>query len=178
MNPEIMFRESNRKVKQMRRGFSLIEIMIVIAVMAILIGIALPYFKGMQDEGRTVEAAGELRTLATAIESYYIHNNKAYPSQDETPVQTTWQALSIVAASPQIVTAALKDPFAPAQEYSYVTDADSSSTHYVIFSVGPDGTADIESIDSNGDITKTSGDTGILNDDIYFSNGTAGTGGF
>ncbi len=175
MNPEIMFRESNRKVKQMRRGFSLIELMIVISVMAILIGISLPYFKGMQDEGRTVEAAGELRTLAIAVESYYIHNDKAYPSQDETPVQISWQTASILLASPQIITAALMDPFAPAQEYSYVTDADSSSTHYVIFSVGPDGTADINGIDNTGLISPVGTDT---DDDIYFSNGTAGTGGF
>ena len=162
----------------MRRGFTLIELMIVISVMAILIGISLPYFKGMQDEGRTVEAAGELRTLAIAVESYYIHNNKAYPSQEDTPAQTSWQTASILVASPQIITAALMDPFAPAQEYSYVTDADSSSTHYVIFSVGPDGAADITAIDGDGVITKGSNDMGILNDDIYFSNGAAGTGGF
>ncbi len=158
----------------MRRGFTLIEMMIVIAVIAILAGISLPYFKGMQDEGNTAKAAGELRTLATAIESYYIHHHpKAYPD-DSSP--TAWQSASIAATttSPRIVTAVLNDPFAPTQEYGYYLSV--NEKYYVVFSVGADGTKDIAGI----------GDTGVVswagavdpNDDIYISNGTSGTGGF
>jgi type II secretion system protein G len=154
----------------MKRGFTLIEIMIVIAVMAILIGIALPHFKGMQDEGNTAKAAGELRTLATAIESYYIHNHKAYPSQRTSGAQTAWQS-ALTGSSPKIVTIALTDPFDPSKEYSYLTNASSGSTYYVAFSVGPDGTGDITAIDANGTLTGSG-------DDIYISNGTSGTGGF
>jgi len=157
----------------MRRGFTLIEVMIVIAVIAILIGISLPHFKGMQDEGKTVEAAGELRTLATAIESFYIHNSKAYPMQTTT-VDTAWQSetSSLTTAKPTIVTTALKDPFKPAQEYGYATSAASGSQYYVAFSVGPDGTAGITGISTAGAIV------GTVGDDIYISNGTSGTGGF
>jgi type II secretory pathway pseudopilin PulG len=127
----------------------------------------------MQDEGKTAEAAGELRTLATAIESYYIHNSKAYPSQSTT-VSTTWQTTSIAAAttSPKIVTAALMDPFAPTQQYRYATSAASNSQYYVVFSVGPNGTAGITGISTAGAIV------GTVGDDIYMSNGTSGTGGF
>ncbi len=158
---------------EVRRGFTLIEIMIVIAVMAILIGISPPYMKGMQDEGKAIEAAGELRTLATGIESFYIHNDKAYPVQT-TSVDTAWQSdsSSLTTASPTIVKVALTDPFDSSNEYRYATSAASSSQYYVLFSVGPDGTAGITGIDPNGDITGTTGD------DIYFSNGEAGTGGF
>jgi len=158
----------------MRRGFTLIELMIVIAVMAILIGIALPHFKGMQDEGNTTKAAGELRTLAIAVESYYIHNSKAYPVQTTT-VDTAWQSdtNSLTTASPTIVKTALTDPFKPSQEYSYATSAASSSQYYVIFSVGPDNTADITGISTAGVIAPADRD-----DDIYISNGTSGTGGF
>jgi ornithine carbamoyltransferase len=63
----------------MKKGFTLIEMLIVIAVISILIGIALPRFKGMQDEGNIAKAKGELRTLQTAVESYRIHNT-AYPA--------------------------------------------------------------------------------------------------
>src|SRR3989339_339671 len=62
----------------MKKGFTLIELLIVIAVISILIGIALPRFKGMQDEGNIAKATGELRTLKTAVESYYIHNNSTF----------------------------------------------------------------------------------------------------
>ncbi len=159
----------------MRRGFTLIELMIVISVMAILMGIALPHFKGMQDEGKSAKAAGELRTLTIAIESYYIHNSNEYPVQDDAPVQTAWQSIanSLTTATPTIVKKALKDPFKSTQEYSYVTSAETSgSEYYVVFSVGPDGTAGITGISTAGVIAGTPGD------DIYITNAESGVGGF
>lgn len=156
----------------MRSGFSLIEIMIVIAVMAILIGIALPHFRGMQEEGWAAKAAGELRTLAIAVESYYIHNDQTYPNQT-TDLTDLWQG-SLPGNGPTIVASTLYDPFIPggSTQYAYTTSHVTISQYYIIFSVGPDGEAGIEGIDDDGVI---GGDVG---DDIYFTNAEAGTGGF
>lgn len=121
----------------MKRGFTLIELLIVIAVISILIGIALPRFKGMQDEGNIAKAKGELRTLQTAVESFYIHNSQTYPS-----------ALSVVStATPSIVTSIPTDPFdAAAAAYGYVRGG-TNNKFYVIFSDGHggDGSATIAS---------------------------------
>jgi len=159
----------------MKRGFTLIEILIVIAVIAILAGISLPYMKGMQDEGNTAKAAGELRSLATAVESFYIHNSRSYPVQTTT-VDSAWQSdtSSLTTASPTIIKSVLYDPFVAggSTEYRYATSAASGSQYYVIFSVGPDNTADITGISTAGAIV------GGPDDDIYISNGTSGTGGF
>jgi len=158
----------------MRRGFTLIEMLIVIAVIAILASISLPYMKGMQDEGNTAKAAGELRTLATAVESFYIHNKRSYPVQTTT-VDSDWQsdANSLTTARPTIVRSVLYDPFVAggSTEYRYATSAASGSQYYVIFSVGPDNTADITGVSTAGAIV------GGPDDDIYISNGTSGTGG-
>ncbi len=163
----------------MRRGFTLIELMIVISVMAILIGISLPYMKGMQDEGKSAKAAGELRTLTIGIESFYIHNSNEYPQQT-TSVTSDWQttADSLTTATPTIVKNALKDPFAPTQEYSYATSAGSGAdaSYYIVFSVGPDKTAGITLINNTtGAITFIVEDP---NDDIYITNAQSGVGGF
>ena len=155
----------------MKRGFTLIELMIVISVMAILIGISLPYFKGMQDEGKSAKAAGELHTLTTGIESYYIHHDNQYPSQREASPETDWQS-NLTGASPTIVKARLMDPFKATQEYSYVTSDANTSEYYLVFSVGPDTTTAISGIDPNGGIE---GDKG---DDIYITNAASGVGGF
>ena len=56
------------------RGFTIIEILIVISIIAVLVGLALPRLRSMQMEGDYAKAAGELRTLQTAVESFYIHN--------------------------------------------------------------------------------------------------------
>ena len=71
-----------------------------------------------------------------------------------------------------IIKTALTDPFKSSQEYSYATSDSSDSQYYVVFSVGPDGTADITGINTSGVIQ------GDPDDDIYISNGTSGTGGF
>lgn len=112
-----------------RRGFTLIELIIVIAVISILISIALPRFKGMQDEGNIAKAKGELRTLQTAVESYYIHNNQSYPS-----------ALSaITTANPSIVTSIPTDPFnSGSGGYAY-SRGGTNNKFYVIYSVGAGG---------------------------------------
>jgi type II secretion system protein G len=172
-NQKLCSLKEQKGKSKMKRGFTLIELMIVIAVIAILIGISLPHFKGMQDEGNTVKAAGELRTLTIAIESFNIHHDE-YPVQTTT-VDSDWQtdSNSLTTATPTIIKTALTDPFESSRQYSYATSASSGSQYYVVFSVGPDGTADITGINISGVVQPTGRD-----DDIYISNGTSGIGGF
>lgn len=115
----------------MKKGFTLIELLIVIAVISILIGIALPRFKGMQDEGNIAKAKGELRTLQTAVESYAIHNNNTYP--------TALTDLTAATTKPQIITTIPADPFsATSGAYGYVRSG-TNNKYFVIYSVGPAG---------------------------------------
>jgi len=117
----------------MKKGFTIIELLIVIAVISILIGIALPRFKGMQDEGNIAKAKAELRTLQTAIESYYIHNNNAYPATGAAALQT-----ALAAATPSIITYVPTDPFGGTADYVYVMGG-TNSKFYIVYSVGPGG---------------------------------------
>lgn len=133
----------------MKKGFTLLELLIVIAVISILIGIALPRFKGMQDEGNIAKAKGELRTLQTAVESYYIHNNNAYPATGSAALQT-----ALAGATPSIINFVPTDPFSTS-DYVYVMGG-TNSKFYIIYSVGPggDGSAVITAdavVETNGD---------------------------
>ena len=117
-----------------RKGFTLIELLIVISVISILIGISLPRFKGMQDEGNIAKAKGSLRTLQTAIESYYIHNNNTYPATGSAALQT-----ALAAAVPNIINYLPTDPFSgTGADYGYVMGG-TNSKFYIIYSVGPGG---------------------------------------
>lgn len=133
----------------MKKGFTLIELLIVIAVISILIGIALPRFRGMREEGMIAQAKGELRTLQTAVESYYIHNG-AYPAEGTWPVD-------IEGATPNVIgTNAPGDPFNPGSDYGY--DASANGKYYVIYSVGPDSDNPGSAVaENNGTITETNG---------------------
>ena len=114
-----------------RKGFTIIELLIVIAVIAILVGIALPRFKGMQDEGKITQAKGELRTLQTAVESYYIHNANTYPANIDG---------DLTDAVPNIIGAlSPADPFNGTNKYGYATDGATPVKYYAIYSTGIDG---------------------------------------
>ena len=56
-------------------GFTLIELLIVVAIIAILAAIAIPNFLAAQVRAKVARVKGEMRTLTTAIESYYVDNN-------------------------------------------------------------------------------------------------------
>lgn len=62
-----------------RRGFTLIELLIVIAIILILIAIALPNFLEAQMRAKVTKSNAEIRTLATALESYQTDYNGKYP---------------------------------------------------------------------------------------------------
>ena len=136
------------------RGFTLIEMMIVIVVIAILLGVLLPNFRGVQDEASEQRARSELRTLATALESYYIHNSNAFPSA----------LTSLTTATPRIISAIPNDPFRSSTAYSY--GRDSNGVYYVVWSYGRDRSADITGADTDGTLAGTN------DDDIFVTNGT------
>ncbi len=142
------------------KGFTIIELLIVISVIAILVGIAIPRFKGIQDEANDSKAKAELRVIQTGIESYYMNQTpNAYP-----PTTTTLIDTYLDNASPLIVGEVLYDPFTASSEYRYARS--SNGNYYVIASIGPDGAADITGINDSGVLQ------GANDDDVYASNGT------
>lgn len=148
---------------QSKKGFTLIELVIVLAVIAILLGVIIPAYKGMQEEGQYSEAEAELNTLKTAVISYYRHNG-SYPSNIHSV---------LTAASPKIITETLDDPFKTDASttpntygYNYGTESGFGDWFY-IYSKGPDlvgGT----SFDTNDDRVEKSSANG--KDDIVVSN--------
>jgi prepilin-type N-terminal cleavage/methylation domain-containing protein len=59
-----------------RKGaFTLIELLIVVAIIAILALIAVPNFLEAQTRAKVSRAKADLRSLATAMEAYYVDNN-------------------------------------------------------------------------------------------------------
>ena len=57
------------------RGFTLIELMIVIAIIGILAAIAIPQFNAYRKRSYNAGARSDARNLATAQEAYYVDHN-------------------------------------------------------------------------------------------------------
>lgn len=57
------------------KGFSLIELLIVILILGILAAVAIPNYLGTQKKAARAEAKSNLESLALALEQYYAVNN-------------------------------------------------------------------------------------------------------
>ncbi|MBI4549447.1 MAG: type II secretion system protein [Candidatus Omnitrophica bacterium] len=149
------------RVGKSEEGFTLLEVLIVVAIIITIAGIALPRFLGVSEQGKKARAKGDMRVLQTAIESYLLFSN-TMPAGADLPN-----------GNPQLVsdfTNDFKDPFSTTgANYQLATNVSGTKKFYVWYSVGPNGSG-TNSISTAGAVT---GD----GDNVFVSNGSPGQGG-
>jgi len=62
-----------RRTRITERGFTLVELMVVVAVIGVLATIAIPLYVNVQARGRVAKAQADSRTLASAVSIYSAH---------------------------------------------------------------------------------------------------------
>lgn len=72
----------------MRRGFTLVELLVAISIIAILSTIGLAIFSGIQSKARDSIRKNDLRALATALEIYYQKKGKYVEGEEVKNCQT------------------------------------------------------------------------------------------
>ncbi len=75
--------------KKNEKGFTLIELMIVIAIIGILAAIAIPQFSAYRTRSYNAAAAADLRNAATAQEAYYV-DEQTYTATTSTLIGPTY----------------------------------------------------------------------------------------
>ena len=89
-----------KRIREMKDedGFTLIELMVVVLIIAILIAIAIPTFLGLRERAQNRSAQSDLRNALTAAKAYYTDNDTytgftATEGEDIEPA-LTWDALA------------------------------------------------------------------------------------
>ena len=70
-------------LKKKKKGFTLLELLVVLAILAILIAIAVPVYKGQKEKAAITAHNANVRVLETAVESYRQDKGKYPGSVDE-----------------------------------------------------------------------------------------------
>lgn len=137
------------KLSKPARGFTLIEIMVVVAILGILAALVVPKIMGRPDEARIVAAKQDIATIKQALNLYRLDNLR-YPTTEQSlqalvekptsgPIPANWKAGGYLERLP-------KDPWgAP---YQYLSPGVHGEVD--IFSLGADSEAGGEG--SNADI--------------------------
>lgn len=143
---------STQKVSRARpafaRGFTLIEIMVVVIIIGLLAAVIVPTVIGKVDEARVVKAKQDIQSLETALTLYRLDNSK-YP--------TTEQGLAALVTQPTDPTIKhwkaggylqriSKDPWG--YDYQYVNPG-THNKDYDLFTLGADNAPGGEGVDAD-----------------------------
>ena len=147
------------------RGFTLIELLVVIAIIGILAAIAIPNLLNALQRGKQKRTMADMRTLATAIESYNA-DNSTYPTAacPNTIPETTGalNSSSFTVLRPTYI----QPPFTDGWRNPLHYGVDQGNYEYNISSFGRDGVQDAPVA------SLPCGTTTDFNNDIVYSNGT------
>ena len=127
-------------ISRRESGFTLIEIMVVLVIIAIMTALIAPQIMGRVDEARVTAAKQDIRTLETALDFYQMDNFR-YPTTDQglgalvekpEPPPPNWRTGGYLKA-----TTVPKDPWG--NEYIYSSPGEQNPDSYDLYSLGADG---------------------------------------
>lgn len=119
-------------IETLKKGFTLVELVVALAILSILFGTAIPTFRSMHQEGQLTKAEGDLETLKTAIFAFWRNNSFTYPGNIHG---------ALTSGSPAVITKVLPDPWntdAVNKTYGYAKATDATfGNYFFVYTKGP-----------------------------------------
>lgn len=145
--------------RAIKRGFTLVEILIVVIILGILAAIVIPQFTNASTEARQNSVRSQLQTLRSQIELYKLQHNDDLPD-----LVTNWDQLTTVTEADGTAPEAGDQTFGPYMQSAPVNSLNNSSVvvngdgsaaagaacGFVFDYAGGAGTGKIFATDTNG----------------------------
>ncbi|HLF32046.1 MAG TPA: type II secretion system major pseudopilin GspG [Xanthomonadales bacterium] len=116
----------------LQRGFTLVELLLVLVILALIGGLVLPGIIGKAEGAKVKAAASQVSRLAMAVESHYLDTGVTPESLqqlvEDSGASGGWNG-------PYVKPSSLKDPWG--RDYEYVFPGEHGE--FDIFSLGADG---------------------------------------
>jgi general secretion pathway protein G len=108
------FKKSYKKYNNGQGGFTLVELLLVLVILALIAGLVLPGIIGKAESAKAKAASSQISRISMSVESFYLDTGNAPSSLDELVKEPAgvagWNG-------PYIKNALLKDPWG--QEYKF-----------------------------------------------------------
>jgi len=130
------------------RGFTLVELLIVVAIIGLIATIAIPNLMNAIDKGRQKRTMSDLRTIGTGVESYAV-DQVVYPTAGDAVALRAVLEPAYVKTMPMI------------DAWSHALQVNSTPGAYTVYSQGKDGAGN----------ECTPGSTSSFDAEICFSGG-------
>lgn len=129
-------------------GITLVEMIVVLAIIAIVAGLIIPNVIGRPDEARVTVATADMQSISSALKMYRL-DNKTYPTTSQglaalvekptsAPVPQSWHSEGYLAQLPE-------DPWGNA----YVYRSPGTKAAFDLMSLGADGKAGGDGLDAD-----------------------------
>jgi len=117
-------RATVRSGSRRERGFTLLEILIVVMIISILASILIPNFLRARTTAQVSASKGNLNEIATALESYYV-DNQSYPSDVTLSILVTGAYIRALPSDPCTLQKYIYTPTGGPQPNSYTVQTPS-----------------------------------------------------
>ena len=132
---------SDARRSRLAQGFTLIEIMVVVLIIAIMAALIVPRVLNQQAQAKVTAAQADLSTLSGALQQFRLNCDR-YPSQDE--------GLNALLTAPSDLQGKWKGPYLEKKQipndpwgnsYQYTYPGSGGNDTFDLFSYGPSGHA-------------------------------------
>jgi type IV pilus assembly protein PilA len=114
------------------RGFTMIELLVVVVIIGILVAIAVPVYLNYRKGAANKSAASDVRGAITAVEQYYTDNGNTYPA-DKTGAEGENVVLAAAGGTEQTITVS------PGNTLGYKNTSTGTAASYTICAQNGDG---------------------------------------